>query len=204
MAGVPQCFGEFATHIGTTADDVINGRIAHSVIVGKDGNDTLNGKGGDDLICGGPGGDVIDGGGGFNRCDGGPGHDTFVNCQVIIDPTDDLFDPPGNLSANRTPDESGATISWTEPQHTLGVPLANYIITTSPSSQNTTVLAPATTVDITGLNPTKSYVVNIRATTISGQISPAASTTIQEPPHQWSWIQALGGTEENGAWCGFG
>ncbi|HXV58194.1 MAG TPA: carboxypeptidase regulatory-like domain-containing protein, partial [Gaiellaceae bacterium] len=73
----PACFGKPATHLGTSAANVIRGTAGANVIVGLGGRDRINGRGGKDLICGGDGADRLTGGGGVDRIDGGAGNDTI-------------------------------------------------------------------------------------------------------------------------------
>lgn len=74
-AAVPRCFGERATIVGTSGDDVLNGTSRRDVIVGRGGDDVIKGRGRADLICGGKGDDTIRGGDGIDLAFGGGGND---------------------------------------------------------------------------------------------------------------------------------
>ena len=52
-AATPHCFGERATIIGTSGDDVLRGTAGRDVFVGRGGLDVIDGRGGNDRICGG-------------------------------------------------------------------------------------------------------------------------------------------------------
>ncbi|WP_298772700.1 S8 family serine peptidase [uncultured Shewanella sp.] len=69
------CFGEKATHWGTSGDDRINGTHGEDVIMTFGGNDTVHGWDKADRICGGAGNDVIYGKRGTDFIDGGAGDD---------------------------------------------------------------------------------------------------------------------------------
>ncbi len=71
----PICFGQEATIVGTSGDDVIDGTEGPDVIAGLGGDDVIHGLGGDDVICGGSGDDLIDGGPGDDLLDGSFGTD---------------------------------------------------------------------------------------------------------------------------------
>jgi Ca2+-binding RTX toxin-like protein len=70
--GVPTCFGQSATIVGTSAADDIDGTGGPDVIVGLGGADTIRGHGGRDLICGNGGEDTLRGGSGADKLSGGP------------------------------------------------------------------------------------------------------------------------------------
>ena len=67
---VPTCRGLTATHVGTGANNVINGTAGRDVIVGLGGADTINGLAGNDVICGGDGPDLVYGGDGADQING--------------------------------------------------------------------------------------------------------------------------------------
>jgi Ca2+-binding RTX toxin-like protein len=75
--GVPTCFGQSATIVGTSAADDIDGTDGPDVIVGLGGADTIRGQGGGDLICGGAGHDTLRGGPGADKLNGGPSGNIF-------------------------------------------------------------------------------------------------------------------------------
>ena len=58
----PNCFGQPATLVGTSGDDVIVGTAQDDVIVARAGNDVVRSRGGVDFVCGGAGEDRISGG----------------------------------------------------------------------------------------------------------------------------------------------
>lgn len=70
-----ECFGQPATIIGTSGDDVITGTSGDDVIVTFGGNDHVVGAEGFDRICLGPGDDSAIGGKRGDRIDGGLGDD---------------------------------------------------------------------------------------------------------------------------------
>ena len=79
-AGVPMCYGEPATIVGTPGDDLFDGITDNSiygtpgpdVIHGLGGNDAIYADAGDDLICGGEGQDItLNGQWGNDKIDGG-------------------------------------------------------------------------------------------------------------------------------------
>lgn len=74
-AAVPRCFGEKATIVGTSADDVLNGSSRRDVIAGRGGDDVIKGHGRADLICAGKGDDVVRGGDGVDLMFGQGGND---------------------------------------------------------------------------------------------------------------------------------
>lgn len=74
----PRCFGEPATIVGTTGDDLIVGIPGRDVIVGRGGDDIILGGGGSDRICGGPGDDQLAGEAGADKIDGGAGNDAIL------------------------------------------------------------------------------------------------------------------------------
>ena len=96
-AGVPECFGQPATIVGTPGNDPdLDGTAGDDVIVGRGGNDHIDGMGGNDRICGGPsavspdpyvpwyegltggpGQDRLSGGGGPDGLHGGPDDDVL-------------------------------------------------------------------------------------------------------------------------------
>jgi Ca2+-binding RTX toxin-like protein len=73
--GVPTCFGQSATIVGTSGNDTLEGTEGPDVIFGGGGHDRIDGLGGDDLICGRRGGDVLFGGDGNDKLYGGRGSD---------------------------------------------------------------------------------------------------------------------------------
>lgn len=78
VVGRQKCQGEYATIVGTAADDVLKGGKGRDVIVGGAGNDLIDGGSGKDLICGGAGNDTVDGGAGRDSIAGGGGADRLV------------------------------------------------------------------------------------------------------------------------------
>ncbi|NND01977.1 MAG: hypothetical protein HKN91_04260 [Acidimicrobiia bacterium] len=70
-----ECFGQAATILGTSGDDVITGTSGDDVIVTFGGDDHVVGADGSDRICLGPGEDTAIGGKRRDRIDGGPGDD---------------------------------------------------------------------------------------------------------------------------------
>jgi len=74
---VPTCGGLEATHVGTDANNVIEGTPGRDVIVAKGGDDIVRGGGGNDVICGGSGNDELFGGPGKDRIFGQGGNDTI-------------------------------------------------------------------------------------------------------------------------------
>ncbi|WP_299492634.1 hypothetical protein [uncultured Shewanella sp.] len=99
------CFGEKATHWGTSGDDHIDGTHDEDVIMTFGGNDTVYGWDKTDKICGGDGNDIIygkrgadfiDGGAGDDYVFGDAGHDVILggdgNDQLIGGNKDDLLD----------------------------------------------------------------------------------------------------------------
>jgi len=52
VAGIPRCFGERATIVGTARGEVIRGTPRADVIVALGGADVINGRGGNDLARG--------------------------------------------------------------------------------------------------------------------------------------------------------
>ena len=96
-AAVPRCFGERATIVGTSRDDVIRGTGRADVIVARGGDDTIRGKGRGDLICAGAGNDSVFGGGGVDLTFGGGGDDEIFGQggdfnQAVPGPGDDFVD----------------------------------------------------------------------------------------------------------------
>lgn len=75
--GVPTCFGEQATILGTPnpGGDNLQGTAGDDVIVGLGGEDNMAGHGGNDLMCGGEGDDTMSGHNGNDKMSGGPGND---------------------------------------------------------------------------------------------------------------------------------
>lgn len=67
----PTCFGQAATIVGTSGDDVIDGTSGPDVIVGLGGDDIIRGLAGDDVICGNAGDDQLLGGQGNDQIAGG-------------------------------------------------------------------------------------------------------------------------------------
>ena len=65
----------FASGLGTSKNDIIDGTSNDDNIVGLEGNDTINGLGGDDTIDGGAGNDRLTGGAGADTLLGGLGND---------------------------------------------------------------------------------------------------------------------------------
>jgi Ca2+-binding RTX toxin-like protein len=74
----PRCRGEFATTVGSAADDTIIGGPSADVIVTGGGDDVVEGRGGADLICGGSGRNRLVGDGGNDRFTGGAGTDVVI------------------------------------------------------------------------------------------------------------------------------
>ncbi len=104
-AATPRCFGERATIVGTSRDDVIRGTGRSDVIVARGGDDTIRGRGRGDLICAGAGDDAVFGGGGVDLTFGGSGDDEIFGQggnfnQAVPGPGDDVVDggtgPGGN------------------------------------------------------------------------------------------------------------
>ena len=96
-AGVPRCFGEKATIVGTSRGDVLNGTDRPDVIVGLAGSDTIRGKGKADLICAGKGNDSVHGGKGIDLTFGGGGNDEIFGDagafnQAVPGPGNDQVD----------------------------------------------------------------------------------------------------------------
>ena len=96
-AAVPRCFGEKATIVGTSGDDVLRGTGRADVIAGRGGDDTIRGQGRGDLICGGGGNDSVFGGGGVDLIFGGSGNDEILGQggaynQAVPGPGDDFVD----------------------------------------------------------------------------------------------------------------
>ena len=91
--GVPQCFGQPATIVGS---GVIAGTTGDDVIVGSAGPDQIDGNPGNDVICGGGGDDIIDGSTGNDKIDGGPGNDRISggtgNDLLLGDEGDDVVE----------------------------------------------------------------------------------------------------------------
>lgn len=81
-------FGQTATIIGTSGDDVIIGTAGNDVIVGGDGDDRIAGREGDDRVCSGPGDDDVRGGSQFADSD----DDDGFGPNPPIDSGDDLLD----------------------------------------------------------------------------------------------------------------
>jgi len=88
----PQCFGRYATIVGTSASERIDGTAGADVIVARGGQDVVYALGGDDRICGGDGGDSLIGGTGTDRLAGGSGNDSLSGGWG----TDSLFGNAGN------------------------------------------------------------------------------------------------------------
>lgn len=61
--------------LGTSGDDVINGRSDSDFIIAGGGDDVVDGRGGRDFISGGSGKDKLEGGSGSDTLDGGSGAD---------------------------------------------------------------------------------------------------------------------------------
>lgn len=74
-AAASTCFGQAATIVGTSDDDVLEGTNGSDVIDGLEGNDLIDGGGGNDVLCGGEGSDGLYGNTGSDRLQGGPGDD---------------------------------------------------------------------------------------------------------------------------------
>lgn len=72
-----ECYGQPATILGTSGDDVITGTSGDDVIVTFGGNDHVVGAEGFDRICLGPGDDSAFGGKRGDRIDGGLGNDVL-------------------------------------------------------------------------------------------------------------------------------
>ena len=102
----PQCYGQFATMVGTAGADVLTGTAGPDVIIGLGGNDTINGAGGDDRICGGDGNDSLVGGPGVDRLDGGAGTDTADYKAAPAGVTLNLSLDPGTASGGDGNDPS--------------------------------------------------------------------------------------------------
>lgn len=77
-AGVPDCFGEEPTIVGTEGDDYLEGTSGHDVIQALGGNDYVEAYGGNDLVCGHTGNDDVAGITGHDKLSGGKGDD-FLN-----------------------------------------------------------------------------------------------------------------------------
>ncbi|KNZ31410.1 MAG: hypothetical protein AD742_17785 [Methylibium sp. NZG] len=77
-ANLQQMADDWATVVGTTANDTLVGNSAANSLVGLDGDDTLRGLSGDDLLEGGAGNDHLDGGTGDDVLQGGVGNDMYV------------------------------------------------------------------------------------------------------------------------------
>ena len=72
------CDGMVATHVGTSANNVLKGTSGNDVIVGLGGSDTIDAGSGNDRVCGGSGNDVIEMGSGNDRVLGGSGNDAVT------------------------------------------------------------------------------------------------------------------------------
>jgi hypothetical protein len=75
---VATCFGQVATLVGSTDDDVLTGTEAGDVIIGFGGHDEVSGLGGNDIICSDSGYDVVDGGSGNDVLLGGNDGDIII------------------------------------------------------------------------------------------------------------------------------
>jgi Ca2+-binding RTX toxin-like protein len=79
--GVPTCFDQPATLVGTNGDDVLVGTTGFDVIVGLGGDDVIKGLRKTDFLCGNTGADRIRSGGrgGRELLSGGGGHDVLID-----------------------------------------------------------------------------------------------------------------------------
>lgn len=93
--------------------------------------------------------------------------------------------PGAPTSVNATAGASQVAVSWTPPTSTGGSPITSYTVTASGGAGTCTVLAPATSCVITGLNPGTSYTFTVVATNAQGSSaasSPAALATPLSSP----------------------
>ena len=85
---------------------------------------------------------------------------------------------PTSVTARST-SRGTATITWTAPTDTGGLPLTSYQITSTPAGPTTSAPGNTTTASVTGLTPAGSYQFTVTATNRAGTGPPsAASTTV--------------------------
>ena len=91
------------------------------------------------------------------------------------------FDSPGGLSATQHAKDVGMDVSWTAPANTGDTPLADYVVTTVPSTGNHVISAGTTTLTLNKLTPGE-YEVDAYAENTGGQLSAPATTQIYLTP----------------------
>ncbi len=93
--------------------------------------------------------------------------------------------PPTQVTATRG--NAQATVSWTAPGQTGGLPIQSYTVVSSPGNLSATVAAPLTTATVTHLTNGVSYTFTVTAANPAGSSapsspSPAVSPTSSTPP----------------------
>ena len=94
--------------------------------------------------------------------------------------------PPASVQA--IPGNTSATVNWTPPPSDgSGVPIDSYTVTASPGGITTTVEAPITSADLTGLTNNTSYTFSVSATNSIGTGPPAMVTATEGAgPPPWT------------------
>ena len=91
------------------------------------------------------------------------------------------FDSPGGLSATQHAKDVGMDISWTAPSNTGDSAIADYVVTTVPSTGNHVVAAGTTSVTLNNLTPGE-YSIDVYAQNTGGQLSAPAEAEIYLTP----------------------